>query len=304
MEEIKNEKLGYACINLTLNEENITVNRGMIQKTFNTKGLEYVSELIILNLKDLQKTLEWNEKNSIRNYRMSSDMFPWFSHYELTDLPKYYEINDLMKIIGKYIKKYKHKVSFHPGPFNCLASPKHEVMNKTIFELNQHSKLMDMMCLPATHFYNINIHVGGSYGNKIGTMKRFMDRFDLLDDNTKKRLTLENDDSKNGYTIQDLHTIYQEKGIPIVFDTLHYKCNPGDLCYEDAFIIAYKTWGKVIPEIHHSSSKKEYEDPKATQKSHADYIYEKPNTLDKIVYISFESKMKEKSILKFREDFK
>ena len=47
-------KLGYACINMTLQTtDGITTNRGMRQKTFNEKGLDYVSELALQNCRDL-----------------------------------------------------------------------------------------------------------------------------------------------------------------------------------------------------------------------------------------------------------
>lgn len=296
------DKLGYACINMTLADKKITVNRGMTKKTFETKGLTYVSDLIILNVKDFIEIIKWNEQHKIKNYRMSSEMFPWFTHYKLEDLPKFNNIKNLMKGAGLLIKKYNHKVSFHPGPFNCLASPSEDVVNKTAYELEQHSRLMDLLELDESHFYNINIHIGGVYNDKQDTMNRFVQNFNLLSDSLKKRLTLENDDSKNGYTVKDLYSVYEKTGIPIVFDTLHYYCNTGDLSYEESFNLAYSTWN-VVPEIHHSSSKKLYEDNSATVKTHADYIFEKINTCGKDVYVTIESKMKEKSVLKYRKDY-
>ena len=49
--------IGYCCICLGVNEglkkkDHISVNRGMVKKTFEAKGLSYVSELVILNLED------------------------------------------------------------------------------------------------------------------------------------------------------------------------------------------------------------------------------------------------------------
>ena len=45
--------LGYACINMELNArkgvDRVTTNRSMIKKTFQEKGLDYASELIIQN---------------------------------------------------------------------------------------------------------------------------------------------------------------------------------------------------------------------------------------------------------------
>jgi UV DNA damage endonuclease len=139
------DKLGYACINMTLADNKITVNRGMVKKTFQSKGLAYVSELTILNIKDMVEIIKWNERNGIKNYRMSSDMFPWFSEYKIEDLPNYNIIKNLMRGAGTLVKSYGHKVSLHPGPFNCLASPNEDVVRKTIYELEQHSKLMDLM---------------------------------------------------------------------------------------------------------------------------------------------------------------
>jgi UV DNA damage repair endonuclease len=88
---ICNMRLGYACINMTLGSQKpkITTNRGMIRKTFDSKGLTYVSELALQNVRDLSKVISWNHQNGIQFYRMSSDMFPWMSEYEFTDLPDY-----------------------------------------------------------------------------------------------------------------------------------------------------------------------------------------------------------------------
>ena len=53
--------------------------------------------------------------------------------------------------------------------------------------------------------YNkINIHVGGAYGDKKSTLKRFCQNFQLLDNETKRRLVIENDDSPNEFSVKDL----------------------------------------------------------------------------------------------------
>ena len=88
-------KIGYCCINLSINEDGrkkkdyVKVNRGMVRRTFDAKGLDYVSELVILNLKDTIKVLNWNIRNDIDVYRLSSDSFPWLTEYNLEDLPNF-----------------------------------------------------------------------------------------------------------------------------------------------------------------------------------------------------------------------
>jgi UV DNA damage endonuclease len=297
------DKIGYCCINTTLEQKGIKVNRGMIKKTFDEKGLEYVSELVLQNLRDTIEIIKWNEQNSIRNYRMSSDSFAWFTHYELKDLPNFDKIRNLLLGMGKLIKNYKHKVSYHPGQFNVLCSPKSDVVQKTIYELNQHSLIMDLMELDDNTFYNINIHVGGVYDDKIGTMERFCKEFLNLSESTKKRLTVENDDSPNGYTVEDLYEgVYKKINTPIVFDSLHHYCN-NISSVKDSLNLAISTWGNIIPEVHHSSSKKLHEDNTKTIKTHAEYIYEKFPTFDGELYISIEAKEKELAVKKYKMDF-
>ena len=67
------KNIGYCCINISINlgkskKDYISVNRGMVKKTFENKGLSYVSELAIKNIDDLKKILEWNLKNNIYVY--------------------------------------------------------------------------------------------------------------------------------------------------------------------------------------------------------------------------------------------
>ncbi len=155
--------IGYACINMTLGSQKpkVTTNRGMIRKTFDAKGIPYVSDLALQNIRDLIEVIKWNEKNNIKFYRMSSDMFPWMSEYEFTDLPDYKKICVLLSGVGKLADRYGQRLSFHPGPFNVLASPSENVVKKTIVELNKHSQIMDLMGLSRTPYNKINIHVGG-----------------------------------------------------------------------------------------------------------------------------------------------
>ena len=47
-------RLGYCCINLTLGEQGITTNRGMVKKTFLERGLPYASDLALKNTQDTE----------------------------------------------------------------------------------------------------------------------------------------------------------------------------------------------------------------------------------------------------------
>jgi len=289
-------KLGYACINTTL--KNKTTNRTIRLKTFQQKGLSLVSSLALQNVKDLVDIIEWNEKNDIKFFRMSSNIFPWQSQYDLKELPEYDEIIQTLRYIGSLIKKYNHRITTHPGPFNVLASPNKNVVNKTLRELRDHAIIMDILELSHTPYNKINIHVGGTYGNKEKALETWCENFHLLPDNVKSRLTIENDDKENSFNVKDLMFIHNTTKIPIVFDYHHHKFNTGGLSEQEAFELAYSTWKNITPAFHVSESR-DNKNPRA----HHDFILNKVNTYNMDVDLMLECKQKDNALLKYRELF-
>ena len=290
--------IGYACINMTLGSQKpkITTNRGMIRKTFDTKGLSYVSELVLQNVRDLIQVIKWNEQNGIKFYRMSSEIFPWMSEYDFSDLPDYKKICTLLLGAGTLAKKYRQRLTFHPGPFNVLASPNDNVVKKTIIDLNKHSQIMDLMGLSTTPYNKINIHVGGVYGDKASALQRWVDGFKLLDDNTKSRLTIENDDKQSAYTVRDLMFIHQNTGIPIVFDYHHHTCHPDGMTHKEALEMAMSTWPKdIIPIVHVSEPRDD-----KNFRAHHDYVYNKIDSYGYDVDVMMEAKAKDLAVLEYK----
>ena len=301
------KNIGYCCIPMGCNvgkkkKEHITVNRGMVRKTFDAKGLPYVSELVIENLKDTLKVLDYNLSVDIYIYRLSSDSFPWMSEYEFSDLPNFNVIQNLMTKIGDKIKSNNIRCSYHPGPFNVLASENPSVVEKTIKELNKHAELMDMMGLDQTTLYPINIHINTTQPTREQAAQRFVDRFPLLSESCKKRLTLENDDSPNQYSVKILHDLVHTKiGIPIVFDQHHFNYGPQDQTMEEALRLAHSTWSTRV--MTHMSSPKTLEDNSGKQTAHADYIYEEIKTFGLDFDTEIEAKAKDLAVIKYRQQF-
>jgi UV DNA damage endonuclease len=297
--------LGYCCINLTLQEkEGIKIGRSMIKRTFQAKGIKYAGELAEANVRDMIEIIKWNKKKGINIYRMSSSMFPWMSEYELTDLPNWKTIKNLLKGAGTLAQSYNQRVGFHPGQFCVLPSPTQKVVETTIRELNQHAFIMDTMGLPQNHTYSMNIHVGGSYGDKAAAKQRFIDNFKRLGDSAKARLVLENDDKPAQYSVQDLYEIYEQIGTPITFDYHHHRCYEDPMPEEDALRLASKTWPKGIRQLcHYSSAKKIHEDPSVIIRAHADYVYEKIETYNMDLDIELEVKAKELALIKYQKDY-
>jgi UV DNA damage endonuclease len=301
-------RIGYCCISIGINEgqkkkEFVTVNRGMVRKTFDAKGLPYVSELVIENLKDTLKILEYNIKNNIYIYRMSSDVFPWNSEYEFKDLPKFNVIHTYLKLIGKKIRDNGLRCGLHPGPFNVLASENPSVVQKTISELNKHAELMDLMELDQTTFYPINIHINTTQPTRELAAERFCKEFENLSESCKKRLVVENDDGANQYSVKMLYDwVYQVIGIPITFDQHHFNYGPQDQTMEDALRLAHSTWKTRV--LTHMSSPKTLEDTSGKNIAHADYIYEEIKTFGLDFDTEIEAKAKDLAVFKYRKQFK
>ena len=289
--------LGYACLNVSLNEKGITTNKGMVRRTFLEKGLQYASQLALQNVQALLKIVEWNGQHGINVFRITSELFPWASEYKMEHLPDFTEIRSVLEAVGRH----DMRISAHPGPFNKLAGTGTTLAN-TIKDLEIHSQIFDLMGLPATHWHKINIHVGGAYGDKEETLKRFEQNFRLLSTNLKGRLSVENDDKAGLFTVNNLLGLHNAIGIPIVFDYFHHKLHPGELTEEDAFIKAYNTW-HLKPVFHYSSSRRENEDSSYKKEAHADWVYEPINTYGKDLDIMLEAKMKELAVFRYWEQF-
>ena len=169
--------LGYACLNMSLSNrkksERITTNRSMIRRTFDQKGVDYASELALQNCRDLYSILQWNEEHNIKFFRLSTQIVSWATEYQLTDLPDYAEIEEVLFECGLFIEEHGMRVTSHPDHFVKLASPNEDVVRNSIRDLEIHGEIFDLLCLPRTHYAKLNIHVGASYGDKPKAIDNF-----------------------------------------------------------------------------------------------------------------------------------
>jgi UV DNA damage endonuclease len=273
----------------------------MIKRTFTERGINYASELGLLNAKDLFTILQWNNEHNIKCFRTSSDIFPWGSEYGLQNAPDYKEIKAILQLCGKYAEEHGIRITSHPGPFNVLVSPREHVVENTIKDLELHGEVFDMMGLSRTPYNKLNIHCNGVYGDKISAMDRFCKNFERLSESVQTRLTIENDDKASMYSVKDLMYIHERIGIPIVFDYHHHTFQTGGLSEQEALELAMSTWPKdITPMVHYSESKRLHEgNDKLKEQAHSDYINQLPNLYGNNVDVMVEAKAKELSILPY-----
>lgn len=298
--------LGYACENYYLRHQDtpIRTSRTMRKRTFNTRGMKYVNQLCEQNLKDLLTILEWNYKNGIRLFRISSDLLPWKTHWRFEDLPDNSNVVDLLVKAGEYATKTGQRLTFHPDHFVKLGSPDKKVVRNSIKDLTMHNEILDAMFPNQKdfHYNTINIHIGATYGDKKKTCKRFINHYKgYLPYSIREKLTVENDDKKALYSTLELFVqIHSTVYIPIMFDFHHYRVNPDPRQTEkEAANLAILSWGKMTPIFHWSESRRdEYNDPKIRENAHSDLCYGPLPTynLSMPVDLMIEAKHKEQSI--------
>ena len=210
-------KIGYPCINTSVPRNTTSTFR--LASYSESRMIQTIKD----NLIHLNQILEYNVKNDLLFFRISSDLIPFASH-PICKFAWHKFFQYELQQIGDYIKKYDIRISMHPDQFVVLNSPNEKTVQNSIHELKYHCKLLDAMCLDETA--KVQIHVGGVYGNKSKAMDRFIKKYNnntqLIDHAIKKRLVIENDDHL--YNLKDCICISQQTGIPVVFDRFHHEC--------------------------------------------------------------------------------
>jgi len=265
-------KYGLCCISLKLKEQGIG-HQTMTFKRFNSlpreEALQILGYRILNNLRTTNETIKFCGNHGYV-YRVSSDIFPLITYdaanVSLDDLPNHDEIQDEFDNIAQTITSSNVRVSCHPSEFNSLSSLTDKVVEKTITELNFYSSFFDRIGLPANTLSPMNLHVHNNNGTREEISRRFYENFKRLDENCQARLTIENDDKLNCWSVRELVDIFHPiTRIPICFDYLHHKCHPNNLTEVEAINMCYDTW-QTRPLFHYSESR-EGNNPRA----HADY---------------------------------
>ena len=78
-------------------------------------------------------------------------------------------------------------------------------------------------------------------------MERFAKNFRRLSPSAQKRLTVENDDWPNAFSLADLLKLYEKTGIPLVFDFHHHRFCPG----VDGWLNFPKVWMMYLTRVAH-----------------------------------------------------
>jgi UV DNA damage endonuclease len=248
-------KIGYPCINLSLNCRS--------SKTFRLASYseERMRRCADNNLDCLAKIFAYNIQHGLMFFRITSDLIPFASHPVCT-FPWQSVYASLFAELGEFIRENGMRVAMHPDQFVLINALDEDIFHRSVSELLYHAQVLDLFGLDDTA--KIQIHIGGVYRDKSESIKRFIQRYHTLPEAIKGRLVIENDERL--YDIHDCLSISEATKIPVVLDAFHFHCNNRGESIGSVFSQVKETWrpNDGVPIVDYSS-----QDPTKRTGAHA-----------------------------------
>lgn len=255
-------RLGYVSISKCL-EETCSHTISYTNYLKEDKKLDKLHSIILSNLNSLNNIINYNIKNNIHFFRISSNLIPLATKDDV----KFDYINPYKNFyskIGKIINNNNIRVDFHPDEFCVINSVKEEVKKNTLEILKYHYNILEALNIKNKVLI---VHIGSNVFGKEKSIQRFINTFNSYPTYIKKCIAIENDDKI--FNIKDTLELCEKIGCPMVLDYHHYLCNSGDLDINLYYERIFNTWKNINPKIHFSSPKNK---TKKDFRSHHDYI--------------------------------
>ncbi len=255
------------------------------------------------NILALQRAMDYCAINRIKGYRISSGLFPKVDHLlaegviAAADLARYHQQLAALETKGLLL-------SMHPGQHVNLGSPTPEVVANSLADLRYHFGIAR-----AVGAGEVNIHLGGVYGDKEAALARFTAVVQALPAADRALLTVENDELN--YSIDEVVTVAATLGLRVVYDIHHQRCH--ELKYAatgsewDYFCRARASWPAEQMQRLHLSSPRDGFGTVSSSRPHSDYIDREdiPDWLAaQPVLVDIEAKAKELAIKQMKNDVK
>ena len=191
--------IGFACMSLKCNTK---------YKTFRLANFseQRLYQTIAHNIKETERTIRQCIIDDVKMFRLSSDIVPFATHEISKGIDFMSWIRSDLRRIGELCRDNGIFCSMHPSQIVNINSPSKDVVKASIKDLIYHYNILNSIRL---NDFNIVIHTGGVYGDKVEAMKRFIRVFNKLPEQLRNHFVLENDDKS--YTINDVMNIQTSK---------------------------------------------------------------------------------------------
>ena len=236
-------RLGYVSISMAISAT--TSSPYTYSEYLKSGDLKKLDDVITSNLLNLEKIVNYNIKNNIHFYRISSKIIPLATKDDVTfdyisKYSRYYER------IGKKIEDNKMRVDFHLDQYTVLNSTNSTVLTNSMKILEYHYNLLNALNIKDKLLV---IHVGSGVFGKENSIKRFINNFKKLPSYIQEIISIENDDKL--FNVEDCLKMSKILDIPLVLDYHHYNCNKSYLDIKSVF----DSWNGRVPKVHFSSPK-------------------------------------------------
>lgn len=259
-------RLGLCCAFRDQPVKFATTTATSLGKLRRPDALKKLSRLCLANAEALLDALRYCATHDIGCFRVNSQILPVKTHptcgYSVSELPEADEIVRRFQACGQFAQEHRLRTCFHPDQFVVLNSPRPDVVEKSVQELEYQAEVAEWIAADV-----INIHGGGAYGDKVRALAEFARNLDRLSARVRSRLTVENDDTT--YAPADLLPLCRATGLPLVYDVHHHRCHPDGLSVEQATEQALATWTRE-PLFHLSSPLEGWDGPRPER--HHDFI--------------------------------
>lgn len=237
-------RIGYPCINRSIG---CTPSRTFRLASYSDDRLR---DTVKSNLSCLAAILKYNVRHGLLFLRITSDLIPFASHPVCTFPWERHFLQEFQEL-GRYMISHGFRISLHPDQFVLLNTPDPAVLQRSIRELEYHARILNLLGLGRSA--KIQIHVGGVYGDRSGSIQRFIRNYGNLEEPVLHHLVIENDERH--YALSDCMQLHRQTGIPLVFDSFHHTLNNHGESMADLLPTLKKTWNSTdgIPMVDYSS---------------------------------------------------
>lgn len=251
MEGLSSYRLGYVanCLSLELGASHTVRLAGATPSR--------LSELIELNLAELEQILLFNEQRRIELFRIGSSLVPFASH-KVNTLPWWRTYASTFDRLGRIARRSNQRLSLHPSPAGASLSSRHpHVREAALAELRYGARVLDL--LGQGPEARVVIHVGGAAPSRPEALESAHRMLDTMPEELRNRIVIEHDDKV--WSAREVLPLAREHGVPLLADNLHNAVLPSDpvMPLDELLRESAATWHALglRPKYHLASQKKD-----------------------------------------------
>src|SRR5689334_13621230 len=292
-------RLGLCCIFRDQPIKFLATTATAVGRMNSPDALAKLDRLCMANAEALLASLRFCAENGIGCFRINSQFLPLKTHpqhgYGIEDLPHGDEIVRRFRECGAFASQARLRTCFHPDQFVVLNSPRPDVVEASLRELEYQSEVADWVGADV-----VNVHGGGAYGDKPKALGDFARNLERLSPEARSRLTVEND--YRTFTPADLLPLCRAEGLPLVYDVHHHRCLRDGLSEGEVTEQAVATWDRE-PLFHISSPLQGWGGPHPERHHDRIDVGDFPESWwDRDLTVEVEAKAKEIAVLRLREE--